>query len=108
MSKVATYGLIILTRIIILSCVSMMYSFGVLLLLGSTLIHGKTSRKVSSFITFITSEFGWILSYRIVFLVRMLTLVMMIFPSSFPGVYCESLIFTSHIFFLSCYLSLFL
>ena len=50
----------LLGRIIILSSVSMMSSFGVLLILGSTLIHGTISSKVSSFITCITSDFGWI------------------------------------------------
>ena len=90
-------------RIIILSSVSVMSSFGVLLL-----IHGTISSKVSYFIACITSEFGWIPSYKIIFLMRMLTLVMMIFPSSFLGVYCEVLIFTSHLFFASFYSMFFL
>ena len=82
-------------RIIILINVSMMFYFGVPILLGSILIHGTISSKVSYFIACITSELRWIPSYKIIFLMRMLTLVMMIFPSSFPRVYCESLIFTS-------------
>ena len=89
-------------RIIILSSVSMMSSFRFPLLLGSILIHGTISIKVSYFTACITSEFGW------VFLMRMLTLVMMNFLSSFLGVYYESLVFTSHLLFLSCYSSFFL
>ena len=70
-------------RIIILSNVSMMSSFGVPLLLGSIIILGIVFIKVSYFIACITSDSGWIPSHKFIFLMRMLTLVMMTFSLPF-------------------------
>ena len=81
----------------------MMSSLVVLLLVGVSFVSRTISGIVSYLITSETSE----LSSSIVILVRMLTFRMMMVPPNFLGVYYESLIFTSHLFFSGYYSSFF-
>ena len=95
-------------RFIILCNVSMMSYSVSLLLLRATFVFGIVSGDVSFLIACKASDTRKIsVKYsRVVFLVRVITFVMMIVCSSFLGVYCEILIFTSHLFF-SGYYSIF-
>ena len=97
-------------RFIILYSVSMMSFIASLLLVRATFVSRKCSRKVSFLVTCIASDFRQIsaISFRVIFLVRMLTFGIMIVLPYFIGVYCERLIFTSHIFFSEYYSSFFL
>ena len=90
-------------RFIILCSMSMMSSLVVFILVKFSFAFRTISFKESYFITSITSE--------LIFLVgRVLTfrMMMMMVPSGFLRLNCESLIFNSCLFFLSCYLSFFL
>ena len=90
-------------RFIIFCSMSMMFSLVFFLLVRVSLVSSTISGKVPYFITSITSELRFLVG-------RVLTLRMMMImvPSGFVGLNCESLIFTSHLFFSSCYPSLFL
>ena len=89
-------------RFIIFCNMSMMSSLVFFLLVRISFVSRTICGIVSYLITSITSELSFIAG-------RMLTFrIMMMAPFVFLGLNCESLIFTSHIFFSSCYLRFFL
>ena len=97
--RIFTFLLNSLCGMFIVFCsMSMMYSLVVFLLVGVSFVSSTISGKVSYFITSITFE--WSFSGG-----RMLTFRMMMVPSILLGLYYESLIFTSHLFFSSYYSS---
>ena len=93
-------------RFIILYSMSMMSSLVSLLLMRDIFISRTFSSIVSFLVTCITADSRQIFSS--VIFVEVLTSGVMRTSSGFLGVYHEILIFTSHLFFSSCYSSFFL
>ena len=90
----------LLGTLIRLCSMSMMSFLVSLPLVRSIFVSRTISCKVSSFITCIENELRQIFRHSdVTLLVRVLTSMMVC--SAFLGLYCENLIFTSHLFF-SC------